>query len=113
MNYIGMPGIKASYRKECAPKITPDKVIQVVCNHYNIDRSDLKGRCRQKELVHARHVIFYLLRNHASMTLKSAGALFNRDHTTVIHGVQKLHDLMDTEPAVKAEVEVLEGFVKG
>jgi chromosomal replication initiation ATPase DnaA len=47
------------------------------------------------------------------MTLKSAGAIFNRDHTTVIHGVEKLHDIMDTEPAVKAEVEMLEGFVRG
>jgi|SRR6478752_2867138 len=113
MNYIGIPGIKESYRAELAPVITPDKIINTVCDHFSMNEQQLKGSCRDKELVHARHLIFYFLRKYTSISLKRAGQLFNRDHTTVIHGLDKLSDLMDTEPEVKAEVEMLGSMIKG
>lgn len=113
MNYIGIPGIKESYRAEFVPVITPEKIIQVVCDHFGLNADHLKSSCRDKELVHARHVIFYFLRKHTSISLKNAGRIFNRDHTTVLHGLDKLSDIMDTEPAVKAEVEMLGSMIKG
>lgn len=112
MNYMCVPGIKEQYRSQCAPIVTPEKIIEIVCDYFNLTHEALKGKCRSKELVHARHVIFYFIRRHTSMTLKSTGQLFNRDHTTVIHGLENLNDIMDTEPVVKSEVEHLEAIIK-
>lgn len=112
MNYMCVPGIKEKYREECAPVITPEKIIVTVCNHFTLPVAQVKSKSREQELVYARHIIFYLLRKYASMTLKSAGALFNRDHTTVIHSVETLNNLMDTEPNVRDEVELLEAAIK-
>lgn len=112
MNYIVVPGIKEEYRGEFAPVITPELIIETVCNHYKISPEKLKSKNRSKELVHTRHVIFYFLRKYTNITLKAAGLLFNRDHTTVIHSVEHLGDIMDTEPNVKSEVEQLEAIIK-
>lgn len=112
MNYIVVPGIKEVFRIQSAPKITPEYVIKHVCEYYGIQPEKLKTGNRSKELVDARHVVFYILRRNTNITLKEAGLLFNRDHTTVIHGLEKLSDLMDTEPNTKAAVEFLESEIK-
>lgn len=113
LNYMCVPGIKDEYRKQCAPVITPERIITMVCDHFNLNPEHIKTKRRVKEHVHARHVIFYFLRKHTKMTLKTAGELFNRDHTTVIHGLENLSDIMDTEPLVRSEVELLESMIQG
>ncbi len=112
MNYVAVPGIKDRYRIESAPIITPEMIIKIVCDHFKLNAEKLKSKHRAKELVYARHVIFHFIRKHTSMTLKSAGLLFNRDHTTVIHSIETLSDLMDTEPNVRTEIELLETAIK-
>lgn len=112
LNYMGIPGIKEEYRAERKPKITPERIIKVVCDHLDVDADGLKGKCRVKDLVYARHIIFYFLRKHTSVTLKIAGELFNRDHTTVVHGLKYLQDLIDTEPLVRSEIELMETALK-
>jgi chromosomal replication initiator protein len=111
MNYLIIPGIKDRYRDQCAPVMPPGKIIEIVCNHYDLQFEALATKCRIKEHVHARHVIFYFLKKHTKMTLKTMGEMFNRDHTTVIHGVEKLHDIIETEPEVKADIELLQAAI--
>lgn len=113
LSYMCVPGIKTEYRNECAPVITADKIITVVCEHLKLTVEQIRGKSRSKEFVYARHLIFYFLRKHTTLTLKSAGELFNRDHTTVIHALENLQDIMDTEPPVKDEVELLESKLFG
>lgn len=113
MNYIAIPGIKDVYRSESAPVITPERIIETVCDYFDLPMESLKGKCRIKELVYARYVIFYFLRKYTSITFKSAGLMFNRDHTTVIHGLQHLSNIMETEPNVKSEVELLAIYIHG
>src|SRR3972149_6360316 len=105
MNYISIPGIKEQYRSQCAPVITSEGIIKTVCDHLDVRFDDLKTKCRIREYVHARHIIFYFLKKHTSLTLKSMGEIFNRDHTTVIHGLENLNDIIATEQTVKADIE--------
>lgn len=112
MNYMCVPGIKDQYRPICAPVITPDKIIEAVCYHFGLTIKEVQGRCRVKEYVYARHIIFYLIRKNTKMSLKPAGELLNRDHTTVIHSIETLSNLMYTEPNVRAEVELIEEIVR-
>jgi chromosomal replication initiator protein len=112
MNYICVPGIKEEYRAVSAPVFTPERIIETVCEHFKLNLKDLQGRSRVRERVFARHIIFYLLRKHTKMSLKSAGDLFGRDHTTVIHSIDTLNNLMYTEPDVRAEVELIEETVR-
>lgn len=112
MNYMCVPGIKEEYRAISAPAITPEKIVETVCEHFKLTVKEVNSRKRFKELVYARHIIFYLLRKHTKMSLKSSGELFGRDHTTVIHSVETLNNLMYTEPDVRAEVDLIEEKLK-
>lgn len=111
MNYVAIPGIKEMYRIESAPVVTLENIINTVCEFYKIDAEGLKGKSRCRENVNARFVIFYFFRKYTKLTFKEAGLIFNRDHTTVIHGLATLNDIMQTEPIVKAEVESLESVI--
>lgn len=113
LSYMCVPGIRNEYRRECTPVITSDKIITTVCDHLNLNIEQVKSKSRAKELVYARHLIFYFIRKHTTVTLKSAGDLFNRDHATVIHALHNLQDIMDTELVVRTEVELLESKIKG
>jgi len=69
----------------------PIKVISVVAKHFDYRNKDLTGKSRKAELVTARHIAMYLLREELGLQLMKVGELMGgRDHTTVMHGVEKI-----------------------
>lgn len=112
MTYLGMPGVKREYRASLPHVITLEKIIKVVCKYYNLSLKELEMKDRHRDKVRARHVIFYFIRKFTNMSLKDTAGIFFMDHTTVIHGLQKLKDLMDVELELKAQVDLLEQQIK-
>jgi len=81
-------------------KVKPPEIIKTVANHYRVKQSALRGKKRSKELVRARHVTMYFLRNELRISLEEIGQWFSgRDHTSVIHAVKKIEQelLIDNE----------------
>ena len=83
-------GIQSETRR--SKPITPRRVISVVGNKTKISTADILGKNRQKELVTARQIVMYLLREEYKFSLVSIGdSLGGRDHTTVMHGVDNIN----------------------
>ena len=83
---------------------TADVIIDEVCKYYNIEPALLRGQGRAKELSMARQIAMYMIRNMTNLSLKDIGREFeNRDHTTVLHSIERITDLTKTDPE-KAEV---------
>lgn len=80
-----------------APKeITPKLIIQVVCEHYGVSPDDIISKKRNSEFVQPRQVIMYLCRELIGISLQSIGKeLGKKDHTTVIHGINKIKDELE------------------
>ena len=79
-------------------KPTPKKIIEEVCQLFNISHKDLVGPRRKKELVFPRQICMYLLRNIAQLPLMTIGqTLGGRDHTTIMHGVAKIEKNLESE----------------
>lgn len=77
-----------------APK-DPKKILSGICDYFNLLLKDLTGPKRQKELVLPRHIAMYLLSEELGMTVeKIGGMLGGRDHTTVMHGRDKIKQLV-------------------
>ncbi|MCL2539825.1 MAG: chromosomal replication initiator protein DnaA [Firmicutes bacterium] len=72
--------------------ITADKIIDVVCKYYNVNKSDLMGKKKNKEIVDPRMICMYLMTELLDIPLTSIGKIFARDHTTVIHARDKITD---------------------
>lgn len=75
-----------------------DDVITIVCEHFHIKATQLKGPKRDASLVKARQITMYLLKKELGLTLVEIGnVLGGRDHTTVIYGVEKMEDLVENK----------------
>jgi chromosomal replication initiator protein len=75
----------------------PDEAIKNICEFYEIKPTQLKGAKRDARLVRARQVCMYVLKNEGGLTYSEIGNLLGgRDHTTIMHGVGKIEDLLKT-----------------
>jgi chromosomal replication initiator protein len=85
--------------------VTLDELVMTVADFYSISQDDLLGRGRNRELVHPRQVVMYLAREELQLTLPQIGdSLGGRDHTTVIYGVEKIAQAIDSDDGVRREV---------
>ena len=75
---------------------TPLQIIKIVSELTGVELKDILGNKRERQRVEARHVTIYLIKKYCpSLTLKTIGGYFNRDHTTVIHSINNVNDKLD------------------
>ena len=88
--------------------ITPEYIISVVAEHYGVTPADLSGNKRNSKIVMPRQVSMYLCREIISTPLKNIGkALGNRDHTTLMHGIEKIENELQTDDNLKNTIDIL------
>ncbi|MFS4439452.1 chromosomal replication initiator protein DnaA [Paracoccaceae bacterium GXU_MW_L88] len=89
-------------------KVTPEEIIRKVCEHFNVKRSDMLSAKRARAIARPRQVAMYLSKNLTPRSLPDIGRAFGgRDHTTVIHAVKKVDELMKTDSELAEDVEML------
>lgn len=88
--------------------ITPEYIISVVSEHFNVSASDLAGNKRNSKIVIPRQIAMYLCRDIIDTPYKAIGkCLGNRDHTTVMHGIEKVEKEIETNDNIRNTVEIL------
>ena len=91
-----------------AREITPELILQIVSDHLGIQSIDILGQKRNKEIAGARQIVMYLCRNMTSTPLQQIGQfLGGRDHTTIIHGIEKITKDLPKDPALQNTIEIL------
>ena len=84
---------------------SPEAIIDAVAEYFDLPPPQLAGKARDKQLVRARHIAMYLLRADAARPLTEIGRLLGkRDHTTVMHGTEKIEREMYTDPGLRQEI---------
>ena len=87
-------------------RITAHDIIEAVCSYYNIRKSHLKGPSRTENVAMARQVAMYLLRRELGLKYEEiAYALKRKDHTTIMHGYEKIAGLAARDPLFKQEID--------
>ena len=87
---------------------TPEVIIGYICKHYNLDEDVLRGQSRGREIVNARQIAMYLIRRMTNLSLVDIGKEFSdRDHTTVLHSLDKVETQMRSDPAFAEEVKAI------
>lgn len=91
-----------------APQDAPLKledILAAVARHYSVSVAELQGKSRKKGIALARHVAMYLLREEASLSLPDIGQrLGGRDHTTVMHGCEKMRGHIEEDAELRRDV---------
>ena len=91
---------------------SPDAVIEAVCNYYNIKTTQIKGSKRDASLVRARHICMYLLKEQGLTFVEIGNLLGGRDHTTVMHGVEKIEFLIQNNEEKSGEIVSIKRVVE-
>ena len=96
--------ITPSERKE----ITSELIIEIVADHYNLKTSDLASVTKKKTISYPRQIAMYLCRELTNVPLVTVGELLGgRDHSTVIHGCEKISTELQTNEQLKSTIESL------
>lgn len=94
--------------------VNPKEVLDLVAEEFSLKVSDLRGARRYKEVVLPRQVSMYLLRTDFSLPLmRVAEMLGGRDHTTVMHGVEKCERMLEGSVELKDRVEAIRDRLYG
>jgi chromosomal replication initiator protein len=87
-------------------------ILEETARYYGLTVHDLVSKSRSRPLTSARHVAMYLVRETTGMSLPKLGELFDRDHTTVMHGISKIDRNMRNREPVYRQVQDLSRIIR-
>lgn len=105
---ISLNEVKNILKNNIKPKKTVaiKDVVKIVSDYYNIEESSVYDKTRRKEIVKARQVVMFILREDFNVSYPLIGQkLGGKDHTTVIHSYLKIKDDMVNDPQLSEELE--------
>ena len=94
-------------------RVKIDDILRIVSKHFGVNRSDLLSSRRNRSIVRPRQIGMYLAKQLTSRSLPEIGRRFgNRDHTTVLHAIRKIDQLMKDDSSLQEEVDLLVRLLK-
>ena len=89
-------------------EITPELIIDIVAEHFNIKSEDILSQKRSADIVYPRQIAMYLCRQMTTNTVQSLGKAFgNRDHPTILHGADKINKMVISDENTKSTIDIL------
>lgn len=89
-------------------EITPQFIINVVAEHFDISPDDITSKKRNSEFVLPRQIVMYLCRTMTETSLVTIGKILGKkDHTTVMHGIKKITEGMAANEELKSKIELI------
>lgn len=96
-----------------ANQLSEQKIINIVCDYYNVTPMQITGKIRTGQIALARHVAMYLIRNNLDIPLKKIGDTFGgKDHTTVMSAITKVDKELKTNEQLKIAIAELTKQIK-
>jgi chromosomal replication initiator protein len=99
--------IKDMIRNDTEYVPTPSVIIEYICRYYELDEDQLRGQSRSRDIVNARQIAMYLIRRmNPKLSLTDIGKEFGgRDHTTVLHSLDRVEKMMRSDMAFSERVK--------
>lgn len=95
-------------------KLTIEEIQREVAEHYNIRLSDMIGPKRLRTIARPRQIAMYLAKQLTPRSLPEIGRRFGgRDHTTIMHGVRKIEELMTMDSQLSDDIQLLRRLLQG
>src|SRR3989344_5486627 len=93
-------------KDDIAKKRSPSEIIKIVCGFYGIKPALIKNETRKEKISHTRQILMFILRSTLKLTYEEIAYILRRkDHTTIIHGVEKITNLTMQNPVFKEEID--------
>ena len=94
-------------------RVSIEDIQKQVANHYNIKVSDMHSARRSRAVARPRQVAMYLSKKMTSKSLPEIGRKFGgKDHTTVMHAVKRIEELMASDNEIRSDIELIERVIQ-
>jgi chromosomal replication initiator protein len=105
---IAREQLKSTYSMSKDQSMSIDSIIRVVADYFNISPYDIRGKKRTKSVVLPRQIAMYIARTITDFSTTEIGYEFGgRDHTTVMHSVQRVEGMIQSDVAVSNSIQTL------
>ncbi|WP_236884096.1 chromosomal replication initiator protein DnaA [Devosia sp. A16] len=100
-------------RQRDARRVRIEDILRIVSRHYKVPRNDLLSSRRSRDVVRPRQIAMYLAKALTSRSLPEIGRRFGgRDHTTVLHSVRKVEQMIKDDGELAQEIELLKRMLE-
>jgi chromosomal replication initiator protein len=97
---------------EESSRVTIESIQAAVANYFNIRVQDLKSPSRARKVALPRQIAMYLSRKYTPVSLREIGGYFGgKDHSTIIHALDKIETALDQEPSLKEKIESIQNLL--
>ena len=93
-------------------EVTPSLIINIVAEHFGVRPEDISSKKRNSEFVQPRQVVMYLCREMTDVSLNNIAKLLGKkDHTTIIHGINKVEAEMSTNEEFRNKMDIIKKII--
>ncbi len=90
--------------KEKRKTTSPEELVSAVCQHFSISKRAMMGQARARIIARPRQILMYLLRTELGLPFEEAGRIVGRDHSTVIHAVNRITQMASTNVQIREDI---------
>ena len=90
-----------------------EKIISTVSKYYGISVEEIKSKKKTEAVANARHIAIYIIRQLTEKSSKEIGAIFSRDHTTILSSCDRVSTMMKTMIKVDSDIKKIMKEIKG
>lgn len=97
-------------------EINPENIINIVCNYYNIMPGNLQARCRKGEIIKARQMAMFMIKQKTFLTDAQISKLFPvacPDRSNVYSSINRVTDLMQAHVETRDDAEIISDIIGG
>jgi len=87
--------------------ITSHEILERVAQHFSLSVGELVGKSRHNSVMLPRQIAMYLCRKYTACSLTEIGKVFRRDHTTVLHSLDKINDALPKDQKLRINIDSL------
>ena len=109
LGYMSVPDIS----KLNAAKIKCEEILRIVSEIEDVRMDALSSRTRKRDVVEARQIFCWLCKKHTKASLESIGTFVRRDHSTAIHSVKIVNNLMSVSRELRDRVAIIDNIITG
>lgn len=100
------------FSSSASRNLTVEDIQDAVCSFFKVSRSDMVGPKRARGIVYPRQLAIYLCRQLLDLPFNDIGKKFNRDHSTAMHSVTTVEEMMKKNREVQEEIEALKQIIR-
>jgi chromosomal replication initiator protein len=104
--------ILAETKKQEQRRITTKQIINIVSNHFNVQPREIVGHRRFGSIIIPRHIVYWAAREFTDLSFPViAKHLGNRDHTTILHGSEKINRLIKSGHPIADDCQAISNLI--